>query len=106
MRIAWFGLSVLLVRTGWAEGYGSAMSVMSVSLSLIFNLCLLAGLLFIGMGLVRYHIHRQNPTEMPWSRVIYVTLFGVAMLVLPYIIKKASIHEVIETTAQSTEANS
>ena len=83
----------------FAQAYADTMSIVSVSTSLIFGLCIIVGVLFVGMGLVRYQQHRQNPSETPLSRVLYVLFFGILMLVLPYIAQKAVIYNVINSTA-------
>ena len=97
-------IAILLVLTlgygcAWASAYNNTMSVVSVSRRLIFALCQLTGVLFIGMGLIRYQQYRQNPSETPLNRVLYVLLFGIAMLVLPYIAQKAEIQATINNDA-------
>ncbi len=99
-------LSLVVIGIGlftvcWATAYNSTMSVLSTSLSIIFSLCEITGVLFIGISFIRYQQYRQNPSETPLSRVLYVLLFGLILLILPNIAQKASIHTTIKEAADT-----
>jgi hypothetical protein len=96
-------LTTLISSTAWAQVYNNAMSLISVSLNLLFGLCVLVGVLFIGIALTRYQQFRQNPAETPLSRVLFVLFFGIALLVLPCIAQQESTHQVIQEAATSAD---
>jgi len=100
LKIGLLFFGILALNNAWASAYNDTMSVFSASLGLIFALCELTGVLFIGVGFVRWQQHRQNPSETPLSRVLYVLFFGLGMLILPYIAHKATINQTIETAAE------
>lgn len=96
-------LTTLMINNAWAQLYSNAMSGLSVGLNMIFGLCVLTGVLFIGIALTRYQQFRQNPAETPLGRVFFVLFFGIAMLILPYIAQKETTHQVIEEAAASAD---
>lgn len=96
-------LTTWVSSTAWAQVYNNAMSLISVSLNLLFGLCVLVGVLFIGIALTRYQQFRQNPAETPLGRVLFVLFFGIALLVLPYIAQQESTNQVIKEAASSAE---
>lgn len=104
LKIALLLIGSCLVNTAMASAYNETMSVFSASLGLIFALCELTGVLFIGISFVRYQQYRQNPSETPLSRVLYMLFFGLAMLILPYIAHQATINETIKTAAEESSS--
>lgn len=96
-------LSSFVATNAWAQAYSNTMSMLSVSLNLLFGLCVITGVLFIGIAFTRYQQFRQNPSETPLNRVFFVLFFGVAMLFLPYVAKKATTHQVIQEVAVTAE---
>ena len=92
-----------LAGTAWASAYNSTMSILSASIGIIFVLCKLTGLLFSGIAFVRYRQYRQNPSETPLSRVIYVALFGVAMFLIPYMAEQEEIITTIHSAAEQSQ---
>lgn len=79
----------------WAYGYSSGLTIGEVARNIleptsfltkaIYAMCYVIGSSLILGSLMMYKMHRDNPIQTPMSRVIFLFLFGVVIVLIPIV---------------------
>ncbi len=74
---------------------GNLMEPLSVFTGTAHNICLVLGIAFLAGALIQYKNHRDNPSQAPISRSIFLLIFGLVLVALPLIGKLSDSAELL-----------
>lgn len=73
--------------TTLGDAASGALVPVNIFITALYNICYILGTVFVLGSGIRYKDYRDNPTQTPISRPIMLFIFGLILLVLPFVAK-------------------